>query len=102
MMRCFAPEERKCSLAAEGEELKHQGAENSALKNSAPSSLTALKTSESTSIFPASVKWAFGSSIRDDQSNEFAAAASLVEGSQGVQIQRHRFSAARGLGRNTN
>ena len=30
--------------------LRHQGAENSALKNSAPSSLTTLKTSESTSI----------------------------------------------------
>src|SRR5262249_32737242 len=97
MMRCFAPGERKCSLAAEGEELKHQGAENSALKNSAPSSLTTLKTSDSTSIFLASVKWAFRSSIRDGQSSTRDLASSLVEGSRGVQIQRHRFSAVRGL-----
>jgi hypothetical protein len=54
------------------DDLSHHGAENSPLKNSAPSSLTALKTSESTSILAAYRDWAFvtrmwddGSSIRD-------------------------------------
>ena len=50
MIKCPVPAERKCSFAADGEELKHQGAENSPLKNSAPLSLTDFKTSESTSI----------------------------------------------------
>jgi hypothetical protein len=35
---------------ASAEESKHQGAENSPLKNRAPSSLTTFNTSESTSI----------------------------------------------------
>ena len=54
MIRCPACGERRGAMAADSDELRHQGAENSPLKNSAPSSLTTLKTSESTSIGTAS------------------------------------------------
>src|SRR6476661_2074757 len=50
MIKCPAWSERQAVIAADSDDLKHHGAENSPLKNSAPSSLTAFNTSESTSI----------------------------------------------------
>jgi hypothetical protein len=51
MMRCPGVGERYGPRPFNPEFMRHHGAENSALKKSAPSSLTTLKTSESTSIF---------------------------------------------------
>ena len=50
MIKCPAAGERCGTMAADSDERRHQGAENSALKNSAPSNFTALRTSESTSM----------------------------------------------------
>src|ERR1044071_4648163 len=50
MMRCPEWGERHAVIAADSDDLKHHGAENSPWKNSAPSSLTTFSTSESTSI----------------------------------------------------
>src|SRR6185369_12774314 len=50
-MRCPAAGERWGAMSFDRGSLRHQGAESSALKNSAPSSLTIFKTSESTSMF---------------------------------------------------
>src|SRR5215472_19233844 len=93
MIRCPAPGERKCSWAADGEELKHQGAENSALKNNAPFSLTAFRTSESTSTSIASRNWAFVSRIRDAKSNLLSRAGGLdIRGTSRLEIQRRMFT----------
>src|SRR5262245_51459179 len=51
MIRCPAVGERYGTSAFDGDELGHHGSENSALKNSAPSSLTSFKTSDKTSIW---------------------------------------------------
>jgi hypothetical protein len=49
---------------------RHHGAESSALKNSAPSSLTIFKTSESTSISrEPHINWVFAPRILDARSN---------------------------------
>src|SRR5262247_1363726 len=50
MIRCPDLSVRNGARPFTPELLMHHGAENSALKKSAPSSLTSLKTSESTSI----------------------------------------------------
>src|SRR5690348_6177101 len=50
MIKCFAPGQRKGANARDCALLRHHGAENSALKNSAPSSFTTRRTSDSTSI----------------------------------------------------
>src|ERR1051325_10747669 len=50
MIRCPAWDERRAVIAADSDDLKHHGAENSPWKNRAPSSLTTFRTSESTSI----------------------------------------------------
>src|SRR5512143_854533 len=69
MIRCPAPGERYSAKSFDGAALRHQGAENSALKNKAPFRLTSLKTSESTSIFIAYLNTASVPRIRDDGSN---------------------------------
>src|SRR5512143_899218 len=69
MIRCPAPGERYSAKSFDGAALRHQGAENSALKNKAPLRLTSLKTSESTSIFIAYLNTAFVPRIPDDRSN---------------------------------
>jgi ubiquinone/menaquinone biosynthesis C-methylase UbiE len=57
-------------MAADWDERKHQGAENSPLKNSAPSSLTTLSTSESTSIKKSlAAIWVFEPRILDARSS---------------------------------
>src|SRR5690349_10475195 len=72
MMRCFAPGDRNGALVADRGDIRHQGSENSALKNRAPSSLTARKTSERRSIYIASLNWAFLTRITDAESSSRA------------------------------
>ena len=58
------------SMPAAPDDMMHHGALNSALKNNAPFSRTALKTSDSTSIALAHFqKWAFELTMRAVQSS---------------------------------
>src|SRR6478752_4488788 len=57
MIKCPAFGERYGTIAFDGDELIHHGAENSALKNSAPSSLTSFNTSDRTSMWPRSIEF---------------------------------------------
>src|SRR6476660_6464136 len=78
MIKCPASGERYGAKVADGVALRHQGAENSPLKNSAPLSLTTLKTSESTSIFAASLNRASVPRILDVRSSIQAPAGRIV------------------------